>query len=89
MVVESSYPDSVSLVRPPNTTSPNTLAALPSSQYATALSLVSGKNDFLDVSSRTLWIVLLNDESGEPTSDAIPTPKPAVWVRGLPERNVL
>jgi hypothetical protein len=38
------YPDSVNLVRPPNTTMPNTLAALPSSQYATDLELVSGKN---------------------------------------------
>jgi hypothetical protein len=37
------YPDSVSLVRPPNTTMPNTLAALPSSQYATLFELVLGK----------------------------------------------
>jgi hypothetical protein len=37
------YPDSVSLVRPPNITMPKTLAALASSQYATLLSLVSGK----------------------------------------------
>ena len=37
------YPDSVSRVRPPNTTSPNTLAALPRSQYATDFSLVLGK----------------------------------------------
>ena len=35
-------PDSVSLVRPPNTTIPKTLVALPSSQYATTFSLVSG-----------------------------------------------
>jgi hypothetical protein len=33
----------VSLVRPPNTTIPNTLAALPSSQYATLFELVLGK----------------------------------------------
>jgi hypothetical protein len=39
----SNYPDSVNLVRPPNTTMPKTLAALASSQYATLLSLVSGK----------------------------------------------
>ena len=39
------YPDSVSLVNPPNTTIPKTLAALPKSQYATALSLISG-NEF-------------------------------------------
>ena len=37
------YPDSVSRVRPPNTTMPNTLAALPRSQYATDFSLVVGK----------------------------------------------
>ena len=37
------YPDSVSRVRPPNTTIPNTLAALPRSQYATDFSLVLGK----------------------------------------------
>lgn len=33
----------MSLVRPPNTTIPNTLAALPSSQYATPFELVLGK----------------------------------------------
>lgn len=38
-----SNPDSVSRVSPPKTTIPNTLAALPSSQYATLLSDVSGK----------------------------------------------
>lgn len=38
------YPDSVSRVRPPKTTIPKTLAALPSSQYATALELVSGND---------------------------------------------
>ena len=38
-----SYPDSVKRVQPPKTTMPNTLAALPSSQYATPLELVSGK----------------------------------------------
>lgn len=38
-----SNPDSVSLVSPPNTTIPKTLAALPSSQYATLFSDVSGK----------------------------------------------
>lgn len=37
------YPDSVRRVRPPNTTIPKTLAALPSSQYATTLWLVLGK----------------------------------------------
>jgi len=43
------YPDSVSRVRPPNITIPKTLAALPRSQYATALSLVAGKKRFLDI----------------------------------------
>jgi hypothetical protein len=38
------YPDSVNLVRPPNTTIPKTDAALPNSQYATDFELVSGKN---------------------------------------------
>lgn len=43
---ERIYPDSVSLVSPPNMTIPNTLAALANSQYATTLSLTSGKRDF-------------------------------------------
>lgn len=42
--LELTYPDSVNLVNPPNTTIPNTLAALPSNQYATDLELVLGKN---------------------------------------------
>lgn len=33
-------------VNPPKTTIPNTLAALPNNQYATALELTSGKLDF-------------------------------------------
>jgi len=37
-----SYPDSVSLVRPPKTTIPKTLAALPKSQYPTDFVLVWG-----------------------------------------------
>ena len=41
------YPDFISLVNPPNTTILKTLAALPKSQYATALSLISrNKFDF-------------------------------------------
>lgn len=57
------YPDSVSLVSPPNTTIPNTLAALPSSQYATTLSLISGK--YLDRALVLLLdIVLLKPASG-------------------------
>jgi hypothetical protein len=43
------YPDSVNRVRPPNTTIPNTLAALPRSQYATDFELVSGKKLFAEV----------------------------------------
>jgi hypothetical protein len=42
-------PDSVSRVRPPKTTIPKTLAAEPSSQYATLLLLVSGNDE--------LWVV--------------------------------
>jgi hypothetical protein len=41
------YPDSVNRVKPPHITIPNTLAALPKSQYATFLSLVFGNADFL------------------------------------------
>jgi hypothetical protein len=37
------HPDSVKRVKPPKMTMPNTLTALPRSQYATDLSLVSGK----------------------------------------------
>lgn len=40
----TAYPDSVNRVNPPNTTIPNTLAALPSNQYPTTLLVVSGKN---------------------------------------------
>ena len=43
MTTNGTYPDSVSRVRPPNTTMPKTLAALPSSQYATLLEDVLGK----------------------------------------------
>jgi hypothetical protein len=42
-VVADTHPDSVRRVKPPKTTMPNTLAALPSSQYATLLELVSGQ----------------------------------------------
>ena len=38
-------PDSVSLVNPPKTMMPKTLAALPSNQYAIIFSLVLGKRD--------------------------------------------
>jgi hypothetical protein len=41
--IAEDYPDSVSRVRPPKMTMPNTLAALPRSQYATALLLTFGK----------------------------------------------
>lgn len=44
------HPDSVSLVKPPKTTIPNTLAALPSSQYATVLVDVLGKDEPLPAS---------------------------------------
>ena len=75
MALDSTYPDSVSLVRPPNTTMPKTLAALPRSQYATTLSLVSGKNDDLTddlVLSGFRWIDLLREKSveGPPEGDA-------------------
>lgn len=47
------YPDSVKRVRPPNTTIPKTLAALPSSQYATDFELVSGKELLFAFASET------------------------------------
>lgn len=59
------YPDSVSLVRPPKTTIPKTLAALPSSQYATTLSLVSGKYAFRDLGAGPRF--LLSEARGEVT----------------------
>lgn len=43
----TAHPDSVSLVHPPNTTIPNTLAALPRSQYATIFSVTSGNRGSL------------------------------------------
>lgn len=46
--VLKSYPDSVNLVKPPQTTMPNTLTALPISQYPTALPSVSGKEEDFD-----------------------------------------
>ena len=49
MAVAHAYPDSVRRVSPPNTTMPKTLAALPSSQYATLLDDVLGK--LLDVAA--------------------------------------
>jgi hypothetical protein len=55
------YPDSVNRVQPPNTTIPKTLAALPSSQYATALELVSGKLEAFFVCAWNGWA--LSDET--------------------------
>jgi hypothetical protein len=43
MQLVCAYPDSVRRVSPPKTTMPNTLAALPSNQYATLLDVVLGK----------------------------------------------
>lgn len=43
--MDGTDPDSVSRVRPPKMTMPNTLAALPRSQYATALLLTGGKEE--------------------------------------------
>jgi len=83
------YPDSVSLVRPPNTTSPNTLAAPPRSQYATTWSLVSGKKDFFDFSPLTFLIVLLKDERGDAGLRFTPCFKVAVDAEGLLVRNAL
>jgi hypothetical protein len=51
------YPDSVKRVQPPNTTIPKTLAALPRSQYATALELVSGKLEVLCVCDWNGWTI--------------------------------
>lgn len=58
----SAYPDSVSRVRPPNTTMPKTLAALARSQYATPLELMSGNLD-LETASPTAGVaaVVKND----------------------------
>ena len=41
---QGTHPDSVNLVRPPNTTIPKTLAALPNSQYPTTVPSCFGKN---------------------------------------------
>ena len=64
------YPDSVNLVNPPNTTIPNTLAALPNNQYATPLLLVFGKNPFFACCSARP-IVWLRPVNGVPTFAAI------------------
>jgi len=48
-VCKDTHPDSVNLVRPPNTTIPKTLAALPMSQYATPLGFVLAKAVFVFV----------------------------------------
>lgn len=55
-------PLSVSLVKPPNTTIPNTLAALPKSQYATDLSEVSGKNLVLLLLDCSDWLIFAMGE---------------------------
>lgn len=44
---EITYPDSVSRVNPPNTIIPNTLAALPRSQYETLFEVTEGNRDFV------------------------------------------
>ena len=49
LLASNSYPDSVNLVRPPNTTIPKTLIALPMSQYPTPLGLDSGQAFFAAV----------------------------------------
>lgn len=58
-------PDSVSRVRPPKTTMPNTLAAEPSSQYATLLLLVSGNDEALATCCVPGTMVWLSAPSGE------------------------
>ena len=63
------HPDSVRRVRPPKTTIPNTLAALPSNQYATSLSLTSG-NRFLP--SFAVFVVLLRADSGDDSTGLVP-----------------
>lgn len=60
------YPDSVSLVRPPKTTMPKTLAALPRSQYATIFSLTSGKCLFRSLAALILW---LKEDRGDDRAD--------------------
>lgn len=85
--VRRTYPDSVSLVRPPNTTMPKTLAALPRSQYATDLSLTSGKKLFLTLPP---WIVLLREERGEVIcTDSVSLTVPAVEARRVSVRKAL
>lgn len=51
------YPDSVRRVRPPKTTIPKTETALPSSQYATDLELVSGKELLLAFDSAFVGLI--------------------------------
>lgn len=61
-------PDSVSRVRPPKTTIPKTLAAEPSSQYATLLLLVSGNElvfVFFTHALGSLAMVWLSAPSGD------------------------
>lgn len=50
----------MSRVRPPNTTMPKTLAALASSQYATAFELVSGYLDERAIASSAVLIASLS-----------------------------
>lgn len=52
---ERPYPDSVNRVRPPKTTMPKTLAALPNSQYATDFELVSGNELFALLEVGIVW----------------------------------
>ncbi len=66
-VAVKAYPDSVNLVKPPNTTIPNTLPAEANNQYPTALLDDSGKKPFFGMlfsfpCALIVWLRLLNGE---------------------------
>lgn len=63
------YPDSVSRVRPPKTTMPNTLTADPINQYPTVLELILGNDLAVTPSTAGFAHVWLSSDSGDDLFD--------------------
>lgn len=81
MHAELAYPDSVRRVKPPKTTMPKTLAALPSNQYATLLSFCLGNQLFLADCGNLLFLAQWAGWRGAPASiDPLKAPS-GVWER--------
>jgi hypothetical protein len=76
--MDATHPDSVKRVRPPKMTMPNTLAALPNSQYATELLVRFGKND----SCFGFVVAVRSEKRARPTeNNLLETPVFCTWTR--------